>query len=311
MDLYRINLNLLIALDILMEEQNVTLASKKVHITQAAMSNNLNQLREIFNDKLLIREKNQMSLTPFARELQPKLRRVLRELGSLVMSSQQFKPETSKRIFKIGMSDYMAAIVLPALTSILESTAPDIKINVVSTSHLNSITSFERGEYDLAIGKVANIKSPVNKQLLYQDSAVCILNQKHPLASKKKITLKEYLSQKHVTLRAIHQQLSPVIDQTLSKLGVSRDTKISMPYMIPAFSLIEKSHHLIATILRSIALKHKDNYRYVIKPLPFKIPPIEYYLAWHQQFDDDAGHLWLREQLIDIGNKIKILEKKL
>ena len=107
-------------------------------------------------------------------------------------------------------------------------------------------------------------------------------------------------------MRAIHQSLSPVIDQTLSKMGHQRNTEISLPYMLPVFNVIKKSHHLIATILKSVALLHADNYKYVIKPLPFKIPPIEYYLAWHQQFDDDAGHAWLRGQLITIG---KILLK--
>lgn len=304
MDLYRINLNLLIALDILLEEPNVTLAAKKIHITQAAMSNNLNRCRKIFHDKLLIREKNQMNLTSFAKELQPRLRRVLHELGGIVMSSQKFNPKTSKRLFKIGMSDYMSGMILPKLTKILEKKAPDIKISVVSTSHLNSITSFERGEYDLAIGKVANLKNPVKKQLLYADEAVCILNTKHSVANKNKITLKDYLSQKHVSVRAIHQTLSPVIDQTLSKMGHQRDTEMSLPYMLPVFAVIENSNHLIATILKSIAILHKKNYDYVIKPLPFKIPSIEYYLAWHQQFDDDLGHAWLRTQLIDIGKSL-------
>lgn len=301
MDLYRINLNLLIALDVLLEEPNVTLAAKKIHITQAAMSNNLNRCRKIFQDKLLIREKNQMNLTSFARELQPKLRRVLHELGGIVTSAQQFNPATSNRVFKIGMSDYMSALILPKLTKILEKNAPDIKISVVSTSHLNSITSFERGEYDLAIGKVANLKNPVKKQLLYSDCAVCIMNPKHVFARKNKITLKEYLSKKHVAVRAIHQTLSPVIDQTLSKMGYQRDTEMSLPYMLPVFNVIENSEHLIATVLKSVATLHQKNYRYVIKPLPFKIPAIEYYLAWHQQFDDDAGHAWLRQQLMQIA----------
>lgn len=139
-----------------------------------------------------------------------------------------------------------------------------------------------------------------HKQLLYKDTAVCILNAKHLLANKKKITLKDYLSQKHVAVRAIHQSLSPVIDQTLSKMGHQRNTEMSLPYMLPVFNVIEKSHHLIATILKSIATLHKSTHRYVIKSLPFKIPDIEYYLAWHQQFDEDAGHAWLREQLINI-----------
>lgn len=101
-------------------------------------------------------------------------------------------------------------------------------------------------------------------------------------------------------MRAIRQILSPVIDQTLSKMGHQRDTEMSLSYMLPVFNIIENSQHLVAIVLKSIAMPHQKNYRYVIKPLPFKITPIEYYLAWYQQFDDDAGHVWLREQLIKI-----------
>src|SRR4051812_29769674 len=107
-ELYRINLNLLVALDVLLAEQSVTKAAKKLFLTQAAMSNNLQQLREIFKDDLLIREKNGMILTSYALDLQPKLHQVLEELRTVVLAGQRFVPELSQRTFKVGMTDYMS-----------------------------------------------------------------------------------------------------------------------------------------------------------------------------------------------------------
>lgn len=120
MDLYRLNLNLLIALDILLQEQSVTQSAQKLSITQAAMSNNLQQLRNIFKDELLLREGTRMVLTSYARELQPKLHQVLQEVRSLVEGGQRFIPETSERIYRIAMTDYIASLLLPKLTSHLQ-----------------------------------------------------------------------------------------------------------------------------------------------------------------------------------------------
>ncbi len=301
MDLYRLNLNLLIALDTLLLEQSVTLAAKKTCISQAAMSNNLQQLRELFKDDLLIRERNHMVLTSYAKELQPKLHQVLQEVHSLVVSGQRFEPETSKRVFKIGMSDYMASIFLPKLTSILQHKAPFIKINVISLYHLSSKEPFEKGDYDLGMGKIFQVVAPVSKQLLFQDTAVCIMNHDHPLA-KKKITLKDYIANKHIAVRADNPLFTAIIEQSLTKLGYQRDIQISLPFVVPILKLIEQSDNLIATVIRSMALLYNKSHRYVIKPLPFKIPAIEFYLAWHQQYDNDPGHKWLRQQIIEIGS---------
>lgn len=202
MDLYRINLNLLIALDILFQEKNVTEAAKKIFLTQSAMSNNLQQLRIIFKDELLMREKKGMVLTSYAKELQPQLHRVLQELSGLVMNCRCFEPKTSTRVFKIGLSDYLSVLILPELITLLQIEAPYIKISVVSAYHLSSNEPFEKEEYDLAIGKMFQISSPVNTQLLFKDSAVCIINPKHPLAKKKKITLKDYLAYQHIAVCA-------------------------------------------------------------------------------------------------------------
>lgn len=304
MNLYRLNLNLLIALDALMLEQSVTNAAKKLYITQAAMSNNLQQLREIFKDDLLIREKNHMVLTSYAKELQPKLHQVLQEVHSLVVSGQCFNPETSQRVFKIGLSDYMATLILPHLLAKLHRLAPGIKISVISIMHFSNNDPFEKGEFDLGIGKVFSVTSPIKKELLFKDTGVCLMNRNHMLAKKSKITLKDYLSQKHIAVRAVDLHYPPVIEQALEKLGYRRDMQLSLPFVVPIFKLIEESNTLIATVIKSMSYLYQSNHKYVIKPLPFKIPDIEFFLTWHQRFDNDLGHQWLRQQIIEIGQEI-------
>ncbi len=258
MDLYRLNLNLLIALDVLFQEQSVTMAANKLFITQAAMSNNLQQLRVLFKDDLLIREKNHMVLTSYAQQLQPKLHQVLQEVRCLVESGQRFEPETSQRIFKIGMSDYMSALLLPKLIAFLQKNAPGIKIYIISTHHLGDSEPFEKGTYDLGIGKIIDMSSPIQKQLIFKDTGVCVMNKKHKLATKKQITLQDYLANKHVAIRADNPNFPPIIEQALKEKNLKRDIQISLPFVIPIFKLIEQSDNLIATIIRSTTYSIKN-----------------------------------------------------
>lgn len=306
MNLYRLNLNLLIALDILLIEQSVTHAAKKIFITQAAMSNNLQQLREIFKDELLIREKNHMVLTSYAKELQPKLHLVMQELQSLVVSGQRFEPETSERIFKIGMTDYMAALLLPKLIATLQHKAPKIKIITISTHHLNDSEPFEKGDYDFGIGKTFELPPSIHKKLLFKDTIVCLLNRRHKLAKKPRINLKDYLSNKHVAVQVHNSRFPTIIEETLDKLGYRRDILISLPFIIPIFKLIEESDNLIATVIKSMADLYCNNHRIKIYPLPLKISPIELFLVWHQRYDNDPGHQWLRQQILEIGSGLSV-----
>ena len=306
MDLYRLNLNLLIALDVLFLEQNVTEAAKKLFITQAAMSNNLQKLREIFKDDLLIRDKNRMRLSAYAEMLQPKLHQVLQEVRSLIESGQRFEPETSTRLFKVGMPDYLAALLLPKLAAYLQHAAPHIRLSIIPSSHLSGIDAFQRGDYELGLGKAFEITSPIQKKLLFKDTGVCIMSRDHPLAKKKKITLKDYLSNKHVAVHSNHPNFPPVIEQSLGKLGFKRDVLIYIPFVLPIYQIIEESDNLLGTVIRSMTLVYQKKHSFVIKALPFSIPKIDFYAGWHHKYDQDLGHIWLREKIIEIAAEFSI-----
>ncbi|MCD6046905.1 MAG: pcpR [Gammaproteobacteria bacterium] len=299
MDLYRINLNLLIALDQLLTEKSVTKAAEKLSITQAAMSNNLQQLRELFSDALLVREKHHMLLTPYARELHPKLQQIIEEVRTLIVSGQRFCPEKSERVFKIGVPDYMAPLIMPKLLTYLHKRAPGIKIVLTSIQYLGESEPFEKGDYDLAIGKLFTHSPSVQTTLLLKDSLVCILNPKHTLANKKKLSLEDYIQAEHIAVCADNLPLTvSIVEQALAQLGIARNVKFSLPFIMPIFKLIEKSTTLLGTVTKSIANLYRNDKQFLIKSLPFSVPEVEFYLAWHQRSNNDLGHRWLRELIL-------------
>lgn len=307
MDLYRVNLNLLIALDHLLTEKSVTFAAKKLGMTQAAMSHNLQQLRDLFGDDLLVREKNHMLLTNYARELHPKLQQIIEEVRTLIVDGQRFVPEKAQRTFRLGMSDYMVALVLPKLLSLLQKHAPGIKIVIESADHLGVSEPFERGEYDLAIGKLFSPSPSVRSMPLFQDRAVCIMNPKHALAAKKTLTLSDYVQAEHIAVCLDKDRyLSSLIEQRLVELGVARNVKLALPFVSVIFKLIEGAQHLLSTVTDRMAMLYQDENRFVIKPLPFTMQNIEYCLVWHQRHENDPGHVWLRSQIKTLGRVPKL-----
>ena len=297
-DLYRLNLNLLVALDVLLAEQSVTQAAKKLFMTQAAMSNNLQQLREIFKDELLIREKNRMVPTSYATSLQSRLHEILEELRSVVLVGQCFLPEVSRRTFRIMMTDYMSALVLPKLLKSLEEKAPDIKIVVVPIDCNMQSTVSAVSDYDLAVCKGQYADSNMQKKFFFKDSAVSIVNAKHPLAKQEAMSLEEYLAYPHIAICLNSPEVPTLVEEALSKLNRARRIKVGIPFVGVIFQMIQASCELIGTVPEQVAKLYQAQYGFAIKPLPFAMDEIEFNLLWHSRHDNDDGHRWLREELM-------------
>ena len=301
-DLYRVHLNLLVALDALFQEKNVTRAAERLCLSQSAMSNNLQQLRKIFRDELLIREKNKMVLTEMANEIRPTLQHLLIELEKLIHNKRAFDIAECKKIFNIGMSDKWASCVLPQLAPILAKQAPHIKINITPVVEVFNAEPFQKLQCDLTIARSAILPDTIHRQLLFEDSLVCLLGKHHPLTKKKKITLTEYLAYEHIALRTSTSHFSSAIDQYLEEMGVAtaRNTTLHVPYLDTIFRMVENSPKYIATIANSSASLCGKKYACVIRPLAIKMPRFRFYIAWDKKFDRDDAHTWMRNTLIEI-----------
>lgn len=304
MNISRINLNLLVALNALLTERHVTRAGEKIGITQSAMSNALNQLRDIFQDELLVRRPKSMVPTARALELAPKLRQVLEQVQSLVNDQQGFDPSKAERVFVIGMSDYSEFVILPTLCRQLREIAPGITIKVRHINQLGDSLPFESGEIELGIGLMGEKSAQLNSELLFKAPIVCIARADHPLM-KKPLTLEKYLKADHLRIVYQNDPLPTGTDLALKKLGATRKSPVSLPHLLPALFTLRDTD-LLVTFPEPLTAEFASKLGLTMQPAPFEVSPTEVFLAWHRQLDNDAGHTWLRKLIIAIASQSQI-----
>lgn len=308
MNIRNINLNLLIALDALLTEKHVTRAAKKVFITQSAMSNSLNQLREIFKDQLLVRTSKGMTPTAKGLKLQPKIREVLENIESVITDEPCFDPAKSHRIFKIGISDFAEFCLLPNVLKKLSALAPNIQLELIHMNHVTSEVPFLNGEIELAVGSILENNIGLEEYSLLQLNAVVIARKGHPLF-KKKITLTDFLSAKHLRVQYHNNQTLTRTDIALSELGKTRDVIASFPHILPMLFLVAESDY-IASIPNLVTKDLAKKLGLCVQPLPFELKAHYLKLVWHSTHENDPGHKWLRELIRDVEKEVK-LEKYL
>ena len=310
MNLERIDLNLLVYLDVLLREQNVTRAAEQLGITQPAMSNGLKRLRELFNDPLLIRASHGMTPTERAIELAPRIRQALSQVTDILEPRQEFRPLASKRVFRIMSSDYAEATLVPALVKALRSEAPDVVLDFLTPSDV-SVQDIEQGKVDLAINRFNEIPQSFHQVTLWTDSFSCLLNRHNPAAMR--FNLKTYLESQHIwvskTGMGIGFGIAPdrgglgQIDAALGRIGQKRRITIyTRHYQMPA--LVAHKADLIATLPSRIARLQADHPQLVIKEPPFFIPEFELKMAWGPLLHHSPAHRWLRQLISYVARQI-------
>lgn len=316
MNLERVDLNLLVYLDVLLREQSVTRAAEQLGITQPAMSNGLKRLRDVFNDPLLIRSSNGMSPTERALELAPRVRQALAAVTDILEPKQDFRPLTSKRVFRIMSSDYAEATLVPALVRALRSEAPDVVLDFLTPSDV-SVQDIEQGKVDLAINRFNEIPLSFHQVTLWSDKFSCLLNRSSPAAQR--FTLKTYLESQHIwvskTGMGIGFGIDPTrgglgqIDAALERIGQRRRISIyTRHYQMPA--LVAHKADLIATLPSRIARLQGDHPQLVIKEPPFHIPEFELKMAWGPLLHHSPAHRWLRQLIVYVARQITEQERR-
>ena len=301
MNISRVDLNLLKYLDVLLREKNVTRAAEQLGITQPAMSNGLKRLRELFNDPLLIRTSEGMTASERALALQPMVRQVLTQTEAMLSPDQVFRPEDSRRVYRIMTSDYAEATLVPHLVRRLREEAPNVVLDFLTPSDV-SYPDMEQGRVDMAINRFNEIPGSFHQVTLWRDSFSCLLNRDNPLG--KHFDLEAYLSAQHIWVSktgfGVGFGMNPErlgglgwIDQALTRLGRSRKISIfTRHYQMPA--LLAMNNDLVATLPSRVARMQAENPQLLIKEPPFEIPEFELKMAWSPLLHHNPAHKWLR-----------------
>lgn len=287
--LRNVDLNLLEALAVLLEERHVTRAADRYHLSQSAMSRVLQRLRETFGDELLVRTHRGYEPTPRGRQIQSELAVLLPRLEMLVRG-EVFDPAQASGRLRITCTDYATSVLGPGLLPRLVREAPGISVSVAPLSD-QSFTDVEQGRADLVISGVVAPRS-LRWQTLFEEDFVCLLPREHPLTAER-LTLADFTAHPHVVITVLADRQT-MVERRLEEHGLRRRTGLSVPFFSAAAAALPGTE-LIAALPRRAALAYAGHPGYRMAEAPVELPPFPYGMAWHPRVDDDPAHRWLRQ----------------
>lgn len=299
-DLSQIDVNLLVALQVLLQERSVTRAGLRLHLSQSATSHKLKKIRALFDDPLLVPGVGgKLELTPLAEAISIPLAGALRELGCVLSVQETFEPGRSKRRFVLRMPDGAEAWVIPRVAAAWADEAPGIQLEC--RPWRGEIYDLERGEIDLHFGMVpAQPPGWLNSAPLRESPYECILHRDCK-PKRGALSLSRYLALGHVVISNRTDRPS-LIDGLLADRGLRRTIAYRVSSFTAAPLVIAQAPQLVLTIqrgyadwaLQSLPLR-------AVKP-PIAVPRVRASMVWHKRNDADPGHRWLRSQVPKLLN---------
>ena len=303
MNLKNFDLNLLVALDVLLSERNVTRAAERLNVTQPTMSNALQRIRDYFGDDILSRSGRELKLTPLAEDLVERVRDLLLQASSILEVDWVFTPATAVRTFRIVMSDYCAALVMPPLIRRLAEAAPNIVCEVVPLTG-TMMDDVVVGKVDLCItAQDPELMNPscgwdlITRQELFQDRWVCVVSDGQ-MEIAGDLTLEQFCRSPHIVVRFGETTIS-IEERILRQLGIKMRISVVvgtialLPAILPGTTLIATLQERLARVVcRSGELR--------MHPAPVHIPNLIEMMLWHRRSDRDKAHTWLRMLISDI-----------
>lgn len=300
----KLDLNLLVALDALLQERNISRAAERVNLSQPAMSNALGRLREYFGDELLIPVGRQMMLTPRAESLQQPVRDILLRVDSDVVAPAVFDPATSIRSFSMLVSDFTTTVFMPPLLRALYALAPLIQIHLQPQARMPH-ELLEEGEADFLIIPMQYVSSLHPCVPLFEDDYVVVSWDGHPTI-RDSLSREQYLQAGHVvsSFGSGGSRNLPVLEGWfLEREGITRKIEVTASTMAALPSLVVGTARL-ATVHRRIALYAKQHLPIKIWPTPMNIPKLVQMLQWNKVREADPGLRWIRDLCLEVGGKI-------
>ncbi len=295
-ELAHVNLNLLVALDALLQERNVRRAAERMSVTQSAMSRTLAQLRELFDDPILVRSGNSMLATPRASDLAAPLGHALRELGGLLEGPSGFEPLRATRRFTVAASDAVAVTVLPGLVEGVSRDAPNAGIDVVPVRRDGLLESMERGDVDLFIGAGVRASSCLLREALFPSSFAVLARAGHP-AIADELDIDIYCRLPHAMV-TVTGRGGGVVDSALARLGRSRVIALRVPYFLAAPPILASTDFLL-TLPSEPARYFAGKFPLRVYDAPLPLPRGRVEMIWHQRYDRNPALVWLRQRVIE------------
>lgn len=296
MRLGHFDMNLLVALDALLDTRSVTRASERLHIGASATSSALGRLREYFGDDLLMQVGRRMELTPLGRSLAQPVREILLTVQSTVVARLEFDPAQARRNFVIRASDYLTTVLLIDVVQRLQREAPGITLHIANMADDVS-DQLDRGEVDFVIYPSVSVNPEHPSQTLFEETYSCVVWTGNTLVGET-LSLEQYRQMGHVAATFGGSRSVTFESLVLANLGVSRSIEVTttnfntLPQLVIGTTRIATVHNRLAQIYA-----HYLPLR--LLPLPMDFPPLVEVMQWHAINNSDPAHLWMRRVLLE------------
>lgn len=294
------DLPLLVSLDMLLEERNVTRAASRLHVSQPALSAQLARLRRLFNDPLLVPSETGrgMVATPKAEDMAAALRGALTQLGALGDSVDIFDPASDAATFRVsGSFSAVGTFARPLIQAIHAHRNRSLRVAFDTlTEDQDVLPRFESGDIDLLLVPAEQVPPSLKMRQLMADRLVLVQRKGHPRGDGP-VTVEQFCRLGHMVASPLGR-LDRLMDQRLKELDLSRDVLVSAPHG-DAIGGTLASTDLVCILPESMVDAVGADVE--AHAIPFDLPDVSLSMAWHSRLDKHPAHRWLREQMVAIS----------
>ncbi|MFD4561948.1 LysR family transcriptional regulator [Streptomyces sp. NPDC058469] len=287
----QLDLNLLAALDALLEEGSVQGAAARLHVTSPAMSRSLGRIRKATGDQILVRTGRHMTPTTRALAMRTQVHALVQQAHHLLSAQTELDLARLERVFTVRWHDALATTCATALIAAVHRQAPGVQLRLTAEPG-DDTPELRRGEVDLASSDGPPSLPDIRHRLIGRDRLVLAVRPGHSL-TQQPVTPERYAAADHLTVSRrglLHNR----IDDALSALGHKRRVIASAPTTATALQLARDTD-LVVTLPDVVTRSVRHQLGLTTLPVPLDLPEVPLHLLWHQRHDNDPAHTWLRE----------------
>jgi DNA-binding transcriptional LysR family regulator len=288
--LTHVNLNLLLALDALLEEGSVQGAADRLHLSQPAMSRALARLRVATGDDILVRSGHTMTPTPRALELRVQTGDIIIRAAEILSPPGALNLRDLDRTFSIRGHDAVLGVLVTGLLEEIMHEAPRVTVRFLAEPASDS-SDLQRGAVDLEIGGTRPLTSDIMAEEVGSDRLVVVMRPKNPLTVGD-LTAERFASALHVTVSRRGRARGP-IDEALEFLHLSRRVHAVLPTSAAALEMVSRTN-AITTVAEKLSQPISHRLGLMVRPVPVAVHPVPVIMVWQRRMDRDPAHHWLR-----------------
>ena len=303
LDLRKLDLNLLVVLDVLLDEKNVSGGARRLGLSQPATSAALGRIRMHLDDPILIRGKGEMFLSPRALLLRDPLKEVLHAIRGIVSERERSAIAEIDARFRIVMSDHMGFVLAPLISKIARKEAPSATVEILPLERPRVFESLNAGTADLAVVLVGGKPRGLHSAPLLEDDFVFVCRPNHPLCRKRVPTWKRLTGFPVVDFTLGQDLLAPVF-RHFTRIDPDWRPSMTVPHFLMMLPILQ-SDDFVAVMGRSAARFFERNGLAASFEMPDRLPPSRFELAWHPRMIAPPEQVWLRSVLLRAADELR------